>query len=391
MNDLLKISSTVISVSILFAFLLTGCSSSADNNVSNSDTSNDISTEESSEISVLQSPQESSSANPQAVAIRAEKEYSEYVTIGEYKGLHYTPYDTVVYDDDIQNRINSIVNENIGFIEVTSRSVSEGDIVTVDYKIYQDNQQIDSYSKENYSFVVGEDGFLYEGADNSVIGKEKGDEFTFELSVPADSQLSDIAGKNISVYMTIDKVLCQGTDTFDDDFVEEYTDGEYTSVEEYKEYLKTKLKEEFEQYAEQKKYSDVWQQVVDNCTVKKYDQEYYNSYYKQLQEATTYLADNYDMGYDEFIEQYYKTDLETYAKTNIAEEYIVNTIAFNDNITVNEEQYQSFLKSYAESHSYSSVDDMMEIYSDDILQYYCLREYVIRYICDMAIADETAN
>ncbi|MGN1456910.1 MAG: hypothetical protein ACI4XP_03015 [Acutalibacteraceae bacterium] len=389
MSNSFKFSSTVIGISIAFATILTGCSSSTENNISSviSD-SYDISNQN-SETSVVQSSTEISQDTSQTVAVKAESEYSKYVTIGKYKGLNYTPYNTDVSDDDIQNKINSIILENADLVEIKSHSVSKGDIVTVDYEIFSDNKLLESYSKKNYSFVIGKDNFLYDGADKSVIGKEKGDKFTFELSVPENSELSDIAGKKITVNMKIDKILHQKIDEFDDEFTEKYTDGEYTSAEKYKEYLKKQLKEEFQQYAEKKKYSDIWQQVVDNCTIKGYDTEYYNSYYKQLQETTTYLADNYDMGYDEFIDKYYGTDLETYTKKNIAEEYIVNTIAFNENITVNGEEYEKFLQSYAKIHSYSSVDDMMKVYSDDILKYYCLREYVIKYIGSTAIANKT--
>lgn len=385
MRNLFKFSNAVIGVSVVTAVIFAGCTSSTDNNVSISDTDSKISTE-SSETSVELS-QESSSNTSNAVAIKAETAYDNYITLGQYKELHYTPYNTVVSDDDVQNKINSILLENANLQEITERGVKNGDIVTVDYEIYSNNELLNSYTKKNFSFVVGKDNFLYEGADQSIIDKVKGDEFTFELSVPQDLESSDIAGKEISVNMTIDKILCQQADSFDDEFVEEYTDGEYTSAKKYKEYIKSQLKDEFEQYAEQKKYTDIWTQVVNNCEIKGYDEEYYNSYYKELEETTTYLADNYDMGYDEFIDMYYGTDLETYAKTNIAEEYIVNTIAFNDNITVSEEEYNNFLQTYAKSHSYSSVEDMMQTYSDDILKYYCLREYVIKYVSSTAIAD----
>lgn len=388
MNNLLKNSHSFICVSMAFATILTGCSSSTENNRSSVNSDSYNISNQNSETSVVQSSTEISQDTSQTLAVKAESEYSKYVTIGKYKGLNYTPYNTDVTDDDIQNKINSILLENADLVEITSHSVSKGDIVTVDYEIFSDNKLLEAYSKKNYSFVIGKNNFLYYGADNSVIGKEKGDKFTFELSVPENSELSDIAGKEITVNMKIDKILHQETDEFDNEFTEKYTHGEYTSAEKYKEYLKKQLKEEFEQYAEKKKYSDIWQQVVDNCTIKGYDAEYYNSYYKQLQETTTYLADNYDMGYDEFIDKYYGTDLETYAKKNIAEEYIVNTIAFNESITVNGEEYEKFLQLYAKSHSYSSVDDMKKVYSDDILKYYCLREYVIKYIGSTAIANK---
>ncbi|MCD8026246.1 MAG: FKBP-type peptidyl-prolyl cis-trans isomerase [Clostridiales bacterium] len=347
--------------------LLSGCSVSTDNN---SDTTED------------------EAASVADVVISSDNAYEEYITLGQYKGIHYTPYDTEVHDSDLQSKIDSILLEDAEVIEITSRGAETDDVVTADCEVSFEGELIEDLSQTDYSFTLGSDDFLFEGADEAVIGKEKDEEFTFSVTVPEDcSELSDYSGKTLTVKMKIDKIIQQETYEFNDEFVEEYTDGEYTSAQKYKTYLAQELKSEYEAYAEQKMRSDIWDSVKENCTVKGYDEEYYNSYYEQLEETTAYLADMYDLGYEEFIDLYYGTDLETYAKDNIIEEYIVYAVANKENITVTDEEYNEFLESYASSQSYDSVENLTSDFTDDILQYYSLRECVTQFLCDNAVAD----
>ena len=67
----------------------------------------------------------------------SEKQYdydlSEYVTVGEYKGIEVERVDpTEVTDDDVQAEITSVLESKITWEEV-DRPAQEGDKVNIDY------------------------------------------------------------------------------------------------------------------------------------------------------------------------------------------------------------------------------------------------------------------
>ena len=58
---------------------------------------------------------------------------SEYVKLGNYKGIELTIEDTTVSDGDVEQHINSELEGIATKKEVTGRAVQDGDIVNIDY------------------------------------------------------------------------------------------------------------------------------------------------------------------------------------------------------------------------------------------------------------------
>ena len=59
------------------------------------------------------------------------------VTLGQYKGVEYTPLSTEVTDEAIQKEIDSFVSSKAEKVEITGRSdVQDGDIANIDYTGY---------------------------------------------------------------------------------------------------------------------------------------------------------------------------------------------------------------------------------------------------------------
>ena len=57
----------------------------------------------------------------------------EVTSLGEYKGLKVDRMSTEVTDEELNTRIQSILDANPEYVAITDRAAKEGDIVDIDY------------------------------------------------------------------------------------------------------------------------------------------------------------------------------------------------------------------------------------------------------------------
>ena len=57
----------------------------------------------------------------------------KFVELGQYKNLTYTPVDTTVTDDEVEEQINTNLQANATYDQITDRAVQDGDTVNIDY------------------------------------------------------------------------------------------------------------------------------------------------------------------------------------------------------------------------------------------------------------------
>ena len=62
------------------------------------------------------------------------KNIDEYIKLGNYKALEYTPVAVEVTDEEVEYEISRIMSENATFNEITDRPIKDGDIANIDYE-----------------------------------------------------------------------------------------------------------------------------------------------------------------------------------------------------------------------------------------------------------------
>lgn len=95
---------------------------------------------------------------------------SDYVTIGNYKGLELDNIVQPVSDEDVEAEIEYRLQDSS--TEVTDGTVEQGDLATVNYTGTIDGQEFEGGSAEDYEFTVGDSGMAAD-FDNGVIGMKK--------------------------------------------------------------------------------------------------------------------------------------------------------------------------------------------------------------------------
>ena len=102
-------------------------------------------------------------------------DYSDYVTICDYKGIPATKVTFEVSETEVKQQINQEMYGYVTYEPVTDRGAMEGDFVNIDYKGVIDGVELAEYSDTARDYLLGE-GFFYEEGEKAIVGMVAGDE-----------------------------------------------------------------------------------------------------------------------------------------------------------------------------------------------------------------------
>lgn len=148
---------------------------------------------------------------------------TEYVTVGEYKGLEYEMTSVSVSDDEVDTEIQSRLESKATTEEVKSGTVEEGDQIVIGYEGRIDGETFDGGSSDEYEMTVGQANFI-DGFEDGLIGKNVGDTVTLDLEFPEDYHEESLAGKPVVFEVNIKTKKVQNVPEYNLEFVEENSD-----------------------------------------------------------------------------------------------------------------------------------------------------------------------
>ena len=218
----------------------------------------------------------------------------KYITIGEYKGLTLDNTVDAITDDDVQAQIDQDLQDKA---EPVSDSAKEGDLVTVNYVGTKNGQTFDGGTANNYDFVIGQ-GQMFDEFENGVIGMKKGETKEIKIDFPSDYADETLAGQEVVYKVTVQNVRRAGELT--DEWVAKNTD--YTTVDEYRESVRSQLEEEAKNSAQEVLKNTAWSTVLENSEVKEYPQEDVDSAISEFKSSMEVYAKQADMTLEEFID-----------------------------------------------------------------------------------------
>ena len=109
---------------------------------------------------------------------------TDYVQLGEYKGLKYSVDTDAIEKKLINDRITSDQKDNITYQEVTSRGAADTDKVTLDFSASINGLTVDGFSDNDYELVLGTDTFYIDGFVDELYGMKTGETKIAQLVVP---------------------------------------------------------------------------------------------------------------------------------------------------------------------------------------------------------------
>jgi trigger factor len=311
-------------------------------------------------------------------------DYSDYVTLCEYKGVEADKVVFEVSDDEIQEEIDSEMYDYATYDDVTDRGVESGDYVVIDYDAKLDGEESEDYSGEDEEIVVGEE-YFYPEVEEALIGLEPGDSISVEFELTEDFAMDeDDEGKTLSMDVTVSSISEENLPELNDEFVQENMD--YDSVEAYTESVKEYLTESKEEEYKSNAVSQIMDYLMDNSTFNGYPQELYDEceeYYDYQNES---YASMYGMEVDDFLDlmgiddETKKQDVED----NVNYELIIGAIAQAEGIDCTESEIEKYVSENYADFGYDSEDDFYEDYTKDDVGYQLIYEKVTDFLYENA-------
>lgn len=315
--------------------------------------------------------------------------YAAYCELPDYMGLEYEETKTTVTDEDVQSRMDSLLQEYATSTQVTEGTVKNGDNVNIDFVGSIDGVEFDGGNSggAGYDLTLGS-GSMISGFEEGIVGHDIGETFTIQATFPEDYGKDELNGKEADFEITINYMTQTELPELNDAFVASYTDA--ATVSEYEESVRTDL---VEQYAESdKSYNEsaIMQVLVDSTTYNEYPEQEMKelidqSISQQEQAAASYgysLGDYVTARYGFSSEDAFRQYVQGLAEDYMKEKIVVCAVAKAAEITVSGDEVDEYKKTLMDYYGYEDEADLEENYTSEDIVYYALAEKVVEYLLE---------
>ncbi len=294
---------------------------------------------------------------------RPEYNVDDYLTIedDDYKNIkvQVAPAQQVT-DEEIQSEIDDAFYylEDYDDLVVKKKegTVAEGDNVNIDYVGKKDGEEFEGGSAEGTDLVIGSGTFI-PGFEEGLIGKEIGSTVDLDVTFPENYGVENLNGAQVVFTVTINYVT--EIPEITDEIAEKLSDGEFTTVDEYKESIREEL---------QSSYDDEYKSSVTNAVaatlLNMYSPEELpqaNIDYTKDMIVAQYIdpyAAMYGMSKEDFVEAAYSMTYDEFeaeelipsATQSVEREVILEAIAEKEGITMTDDELQEVLQGYADQY-----------------------------------------
>ena len=311
------------------------------------------------------------------------------LVLGNYKGLELSKVTTEVTDEEVDSYIKSLATPE----ELTddSATVQDGDTVNIDYVGKIDGQEFDGGSAQGSALTIGSNTFI-DGFEDGLIGMKKGETRDLNLTFPEDYGNTDVAGKAVVFTVTVNSI--SRTPEQDDAWVQSYTSGEYTTMDDYRAYMKETLQKSSDESAEQQLQSDAWTQIEGNSTFLQLPKSYVDEGEEEFEQNISDQAEQYNMTKEDFISQNglttdeYNTRKEQYGRYTAESRLLLDALMQAEDLSDDSQEYKDALSDTEDDWDLSE-EELKEQYGEDTLRQYVETQMVLTRVLRYAHVTET--
>ncbi|MCF6462765.1 trigger factor [Clostridium sp. Cult1] len=305
------------------------------------------------------------------IIIKVEVTIKPEVKLGNYKSIEVEKVEYNVTDEDIDKELKTVQEMNGRIIDAGDRETKEGDILTIDFEGYIDEEQFEGGTAENQELEIGANRFI-PGFEEQLKGKKKGEKVDVKVTFPEDYFEESLRGKEAVFKVAINEVKEKELPTLDDEFAKDVS--EYDTLEEYKESIREKLEKE----AKEKEKVELENKIIENV-VKGSEVDIPNV---MVEHQVENEVNEFDyrlklQGLD--INQYFaltNTDIESFkeqitpvAEKRIKTDLILEAIAKEEKLEVTEDDIDKELEKLAKEYNQEDIDKFKENMKKGDLEY----------------------
>ncbi len=181
------------------------------------------------------------------------------VELGQYTGIEVDYEEPEVTEEQVEEYLSNLQEKHVRLVVVEDGEVEEGNIAMIDFVGYLEGEPFEGGKAENYSLEIGSGTFI-PGFEEQLIGARLEEEKEIQVKFPEDYQKEDLAGKDVTFKVTVKGIKRKEKPDLNDDFAKEVSD--FDTMEEFRQDVLNKLKEE----AEKKAQTDLEEKVIEKVT-----------------------------------------------------------------------------------------------------------------------------
>lgn len=304
---------------------------------------------------------------------------SDYVTLGEYKGMEVkltSNYE--VTDEDVKSRIESLLTSYPAYEDSDKTTVEDGDFVNIDYEGLKDGVAFDGGTAQGTILEIGSGKFI-DGFESGLIGANVGDTVSLNLTFPESYGNTELAGQAVVFNVTVNKIVNKVDMTYDnitDQYVtDNFNSSGYETVQDLKDGVKEQLTKSNESTKESDTQSAVLEKLKEVCTVESLPDGVLDQRVKEYKEQMEkVLKESYNMEMEDYLtsinktQEDFDTEITDYMQQNLEMEMILTAIADKENIEVDEDGYKEYLANVISNGGYEDEDALMEEYGENYVK-----------------------
>lgn len=326
-----------------------------------------------------------SSVKEEEKAYLEEIKASDYVKLGEYKGLEITQAEPEITEEYRDSYINYLLSLN------PEEGAKEGDTVNIDYTGMENGVAFEGGTAQGANLTIGSGQFI-PGFEEGLIGAKAGDTLELDLTFPEDYRSVEMAGKSVTFTVKVNTIMAAEPQELTDEYVQSLG-LEVSTAEEFRQYIQDMLSEQEMDAYETNIENAVVGAALEKCEFKKEPPKaMIDRYVDTLTSNLTSEAANYGRSLEEFMQLYYGMDAETYPQEirsqaeKSAQQYIMlKAIADNENLNVTDEELQTRMEEMAQTSGAESVDAFKEQVNDKGYREYMMGQKVMDMLRENAV------
>ena len=184
--------------------------------------------------------------------------------LGAYKGIEISKVDNTVSEEDVETRLNEMVNRNARLTSVEGKTLENGDTAVIDFEGFENGVAFEGGKGENYNLVIGSNTFI-PGFEDQLVGKKAGEEVEVNVTFPETYHAENLAGKPVVFNVKVNDVMVKEVPALDDEFAKDTT--EFETLAELRADVKTKLEEQAKNAADAEMRNALVEKVSANTEV----------------------------------------------------------------------------------------------------------------------------
>ena len=281
--------------------------------------------------------------------------------LGAYKGIEISKVDNTVSEEDVEARLNEMVNRNARLISVEDKALENGDTAVIDFEGFENGVAFEGGKGENYGLTIGSGQFI-PGFEEQLVGVELEKEVDVNVTFPAEYHAAELAGKEAVFKCTVHEIKVKELPELDDDFAAEVS--EFDTLEELKADIKAKIKEQKIAEGKRAQEDKAVETAVANATME-IPEAMLNTQVKQMYDEMAQRIQMQGLTMEQYFqfsgltEEAMLEEIKPNAMKRIETRLVLEAIAKAENIEISEEKLDAELTKMAEMYQ-MEVDKLKE-------------------------------